>query len=80
MPVGHQALQGVSVQLCDSKFDHCTIEDTTDANGDFTIRLVTNTHRTYYLKFVLPGWCEHRLTVRMSKKAGAIVVGLAVGT
>ena len=30
-----QAVQGVSVELCDSKFQNCTRQDTTDANGHF---------------------------------------------
>jgi len=75
-----QALQGVSIELCDSKFQNCTRQGTTDSNGHFTVRSVKNPHGVYYLKFLLLGWCEHRLTVTMNKKAGPIVVGLAIGT
>jgi hypothetical protein len=75
-----QAIEGVTVELCDSKFQNCTKVDTTDAKGHFVIRSVKNPHGVYYLKFLLLGWCEHRLTVTLNKKAGPIVVGLAIGT
>jgi hypothetical protein len=75
-----QAIQGVTVELCDSKFQNCTRQDTTDASGNFDIRSVKDPHGVYYLKFLLLGWCEHRLTVTVNKKAGPIVVGLAIGT
>ncbi len=74
-----EALDKVSVAICEQGFNHCSKVATTDGSGRFSL-VRQKDQKTYYLQFLLDGMDPEYVTVTLKRGAGPLDVKLIVAT